>query len=256
MSTPRKPFIRIATQLLREPWTRDEKLTLVMLACFLGDRWARDRLTAEEACRATLTRDQLHSITGRAQLVHGRRALRALGEHVSLAIRERGEFTEILWSKYAEFQELPSRGRELQTRARPISAHAHAPAPANPSERSAPGVSPPPHDPAPPGADFSLVPLEDSNAVAVSVDRLIRLLARFEGDLDTKRTWIADNLPLMICEVAALSGIETRQQANAKLCTLVIRWWRQELRNPGGNGHALSFDQQRIAQGKAWLESL
>ncbi len=130
MATARKPFVRLETSVLREEWTRDEFATLGYLMCFLGDRWARDRLTAEESAHAVLTPGQLHQITGRSQLVHARRALRALAAHVTLAIRERGQLTEISWLKFPITQELASRGREFKARAKPESAPAPAQAPA------------------------------------------------------------------------------------------------------------------------------
>ena len=122
-------------------------MTLVMLSCFLGDRWARDRLTADEACRATLTRDQLHAITGRGQLVYARKALRSLGEHVSFTIRTLGVFTEIHWPKFAEYQELPSRGREFKARRKPESAPAPSPSPAQSQAHKNSTVDPAPAKP-------------------------------------------------------------------------------------------------------------
>lgn len=129
MATPRRPFIRVETSLFREPWERDVKLTELFLMGFLCDRWARDRLTAEEANHAVLSPSQLHDITGRAQLVHARGALRKLAEVVTLTITERGVFTEIYWPKYSIIQDLPSRGRENSTQRTPRSAPAPSPAP-------------------------------------------------------------------------------------------------------------------------------
>lgn len=129
MATERKPFVRLQTSLHREPWTRDEKMTLCELMMFLGDRWARDRLTAKEACNATLTRHQLAAITGRSHLAPARSALRVLSERISLSISIEGEFTLISWPKFAETQELPSRGREfaIPTKAPPKPQSAPAP---------------------------------------------------------------------------------------------------------------------------------
>lgn len=66
--------------------------------------------------------------------MHARRALSALGARVSLAIRIENEFTEIHWPKFADFQELPSRGRESKARRKPKSAPAPAPAQSHRSE--------------------------------------------------------------------------------------------------------------------------
>ncbi|MBG95072.1 MAG: hypothetical protein CL793_07450 [Chloroflexi bacterium] len=124
----RRPYVKIATSVLREPWSSDQLATFVRLCCWLSDRWARDQLSWEEACSATLSRHDLAVITGRAQLAHSRRALRSLGEHVSLAISVRGDYTLIFWPKYADFQDLPGRipGKIPQSAPAPAPAHAHA----------------------------------------------------------------------------------------------------------------------------------
>ena len=262
MATARKPFIRIETSLLREPWKRDEKTTLVMLACFLGDRWARDRLTADQASRATLTPSQLHSITGRAQLVHSRRALRALGVHVTLAIRERNEFTEIHWPKFPITQELESRGREFPTRRKPESAPAQSPAQSQAIKSVAePEPEPTSGAPAPAPATKQLALVESPDAelqppLPCAPERLLNVLAKRPGSLEDKRAWLYDTLPLIVCEVVAL-GLETQQQRNAKLVSFVIRWWNQECRRPGGGKPAVeSFDERAQRQRDEWLRDL
>ncbi len=107
MGSARKRWFRVASSLYREPWPRDVKLTMVMLCAYLNDRWARDGLTAEEACTAVISAGDLHAITGRAQRVHAERALRAFSVHVTCTIRERNGLIEIHWPKFAEFQHLP-----------------------------------------------------------------------------------------------------------------------------------------------------
>lgn len=100
--------------------------------------------------------------------------------------------------------------------------------------------------------DASIVP--DSESLDAMADRLLRLLTKHPGEPAVKTVWLLANLPLMICEVAALSGIETRQQANAKLCSLVIRYYRSEF---NGKQHAPeSFDEAHIREGREWLRSL
>ena len=148
MSTPRKPWFRVPTKLFREPWPRDVKLTFVLLQAYLTDRWARDRLTAEEACRAVLSQGDLKNITGRAQLTHSRRALRVLSEciqrarsvHEECTLRELEDLTEIYWPNFAILQALPSDSRERPGRDSALSAPAPAPAPAE--ESLNPSLSP------------------------------------------------------------------------------------------------------------------
>ena len=111
MSTPRKHWFKVADSILRDPWPRDAKCTAVLLMAWLNQRWARDGLTEEEACHATLSQASLAEITGRSQLKHSVSALRVLGEHASIAISVRGEYVEIHWPKFAEFQQLGSRDR-------------------------------------------------------------------------------------------------------------------------------------------------
>lgn len=119
MATPRKRWVRIDDQILRDPWPRDVKLTGVLLRAWLNQRWARDGLTPEEACDATLSRAALAEITGRSQLAPARRALRALSEREPLSIETLGEFTRIRWPKFAE-----SLGSASGTRARAGSGNA------------------------------------------------------------------------------------------------------------------------------------
>ena len=256
MATDRKPFVRLETSLHREPWTRDEKMTCIELMMYLGDRWARDRLTADEACRATLTRHQLAAITGRSQLASARRSLRALSERVSLSIQVDGEFTTIFWPKFAKTQELHSRGRELETRPKPESAPAPAPAPSQ-AQRTGQehGAD------APCVTDLVLVgnPVDLVDDGIVSAGLLVRLLAHEPGEHAEKLAWLESNLPLMICEVQALDAIKTRQQAMAKLRTFVFRWWKHRCRNPDDapmRSRYESFDEARVREGKEWLASL
>lgn len=138
MATPRKRWVKQPTSIIRETWPRDVKLTAILLSCWLGDRWARDGLSWEEAAHATLTRDQLHTITGRSQIAHARRALRALRECVSITIRVRKELTEIHWPKWAEYQaEVSGHRASMPPRASPS-----APAPAEDTKKATANAAP------------------------------------------------------------------------------------------------------------------
>lgn len=114
MATPRKRYFRVADSILREPWDRDTKLTLVLLMAYLNTRWARDGVPDEEAGRALLCRADVAAITGRLRPDIALKSLRSLAEVVSMTVESRGEFTLIDWPKFAEFQEYASRSRGSQ----------------------------------------------------------------------------------------------------------------------------------------------
>lgn len=109
--TPRKHYFRCADSILREPWSRDEKLTLVLLMAHLNSRWRRDGIPHSEAGNCSLGRGEMAMITGRSRLDKARIALSSLSDKVSLSIVIDGEWTLIKWPKYAEFQEFDSRNK-------------------------------------------------------------------------------------------------------------------------------------------------
>ncbi len=111
MATPRKHWFRVADSILREPWTRDQKLMVVLLCAHLNQRWARDGLTPDQACRAVISPGVLTEITGTSHRGYAQKSLRTLEELLTISVRTRGELTEIHWPKFAEFQELRSRTR-------------------------------------------------------------------------------------------------------------------------------------------------
>ncbi len=94
----------------------------------------------------------------------------------------------------------------------------------------------------------------------VSADRLVNLLSTYDGSREAKTEWLERELPLLICEVQGMPGIETAQQAMGKLRALMIRYYRAELRNPGhratGRPAPESFDEAHIRKGQEWLQAL
>ena len=107
MATARKAWVRQPTSILREPWRPLLKLFIVQLSCALGDRWARDRLPREEACRAVFSREEMMHLGG----VRDARALRRLCADAASAVRlscvERAGYWYVDWPKWAELQCLP-----------------------------------------------------------------------------------------------------------------------------------------------------
>lgn len=211
MATPRRGWYKQPTSISREGWPRDVIATAVLLQAFMIDRWARDGLSADQACRVLLTAADLHHITGRSQRAHASRALRALGARVSLAIRTDGELTEIYWPKFSEVQGLASRGREETGSPMPKSAYADADATKTPPS----GVS------------------EDALADA---KRWANTLGKEPGSRDEKVAFLAEQLPL-IEQAATASFADKKPTAaakRAKVKELIIRFWRTHRRNPGG----------------------
>lgn len=205
MATPRKSWFRVADSILREPWPRDAKLTLVLLCAWLNQRWARDGLSAEEATRAVLTRAALHDITGRSQLAHGVSALRVLGQCVTISISVRGELVEIHFPKFAEFQRLASESRE------------------NPGKKLPPPPPPPP------------TPTDEERKTDAEPSRSpwLNLLAKERGSVADKAAFLERELPVIEAEAEAAHPRDRKAQG-AKMRSLILRFWRQRLRNPAG----------------------
>lgn len=104
MATPRKRFASVETSLLREEWPDELRLTLVLLMLHMTDRWASDKLRAEQACRCRLSPGDLMNVTSSSSFEVARERIRALPGLVSLKVIERGTATEIYWPKLAETQ--------------------------------------------------------------------------------------------------------------------------------------------------------
>lgn len=111
MATPRKRYFRVADSILREPWDRNTKLTLVLLMAYLNTRWARDGVDDKDAGRALLSQGDIAHITGYFRPDIARKSLERLAEVVSMSVERSGEFTLVNWPKFAEFQEYASRTR-------------------------------------------------------------------------------------------------------------------------------------------------
>lgn len=111
MSTPRKRWFRTADAILREPWPREQKLTLVLLMAWLNTRWARDGIPHAEAGNALLSSGVVEEITGRKRLLSGFGALRELSQSVSFSVSLENDYVRISWPKFPKYQQLGSRSR-------------------------------------------------------------------------------------------------------------------------------------------------
>jgi hypothetical protein len=244
MATERKPFCRIETSLFREPWPDDLKLALVRLVMFMCDRWARDRLTTDEAIRATLNKAQVAEISGKHRPDVASKLLQRLADVASISIERRGDFTSIYWPKLAETQGWASRDRAIAARKRPQSAPAPAQAPAQATkEGQEKAASPPttPPEPTPDPAPIAATPAptglilydnpEDPLALVpdAACAMLARLLAKRPGTFDQKVEFLRGHLDLMVAELE-IEG----QPTMAKLKRLVFRWYNRHLESPQG----------------------
>lgn len=217
MPTPRKRYFRVADAILREPWPRETKLTMVLLMAWLNQRWARDGLSAEEAGRAVLSRSALAEVTGRHRLDSARVALRKLAEVVSISIEYRDDFTVIHWPKFPEFQNF---GAEV-----------------GPKSGLEPALDPPLPRPASRGprprereteAARSAEPTEAGETLSLSDVLKIRPdWTEPEG-----RAWLAANLPAIEADVAAGDPEATSEHRAAQVRAKGLKWARDEKGRP------------------------
>ncbi len=190
--------------------------------------------------------------------------MRALAARVSLTISERNEFTEIHWPKFAEIQELPSRGRELKARPKPISAPAPAPAPA-PAKTTvvneAPAAPPPPSGSALP----ALLEPDDLTPNPAAIDHAANKLANLlgSGDRAKKVDFLTENLvPMMFAVLADTKDDQrTPKQRQNLLKQKIHSWWK--FHNGGGRlpvstnrPKPESFDAQQRRENLEWLQSM
>jgi hypothetical protein len=105
VATLRKRYGIVETSVLREPWPREVKLTHELLLLTFVDRWALDKLSPEQATRATLSPGELLTITGAADQAGQVSALRELATFVTIKIKpHRNGFVEVHWPKLAKTQ--------------------------------------------------------------------------------------------------------------------------------------------------------
>lgn len=143
MATPRKHWFRVADSLTVEPLSNDELATLIRLMGHLNQRWARDGLTATEACSTTLRRLDAMTLTTRTSYARALRVLHACATRVSLTVRECDAGVQIEWPKWKEFQGLSDpvmpEVREKVSRESPPPQDAPSPAP-SPAPRESKNV--------------------------------------------------------------------------------------------------------------------
>jgi hypothetical protein len=91
MASDRRPYVKIPDAVLREPWDDATLADLVRLQLWLNTRWARLRLTAEEAGRAFLGPQDMMTVTHTQNPTRARRRLLRLPQRsagVTISVRE------------------------------------------------------------------------------------------------------------------------------------------------------------------------
>jgi hypothetical protein len=194
----RRSWFKVASSIYREPWDPDEKLCLVLLSAYLNDRWARDGLTADQACEATLDLGAMFSVTGKKRADSALRVLEQLANRITLSVHYEDGRCSIKWPKFAEFQgmrvhEGPQEGtpRNTQYAVRRRNTHKH------------------------------------SSSEPTSGSLLVNLLSKYPGTSEQKQEWLSLNLPLIELEVEK-EGYPTKRRVNAAIKSMVIRWYRYQ----------------------------
>jgi hypothetical protein len=104
MASRRKNWFKQPDSILREHWPREHKLTLILLAAYLNNRWARDGIPHEEAGKAEIALGDLVSITGLLRFSNAAKRLLSVAEEVSIEIVINSSTVSIDWPKFAEYQ--------------------------------------------------------------------------------------------------------------------------------------------------------
>ena len=126
MATDRKSYFVVGDSIWREPWSLEVKGVLVNLMGLLNERWARDGLTPEEACRITLSDTLLMAVTQSMRLRSARDRLSIVARSVSIQVSIEGRNTTIIWPKYSVFQRYRARSQgNLKAETGPPHPHPH-----------------------------------------------------------------------------------------------------------------------------------
>jgi hypothetical protein len=112
MATARRHYFLVADEVGHAPWSDHQFAMFVRLVGHMHERWARDGLTPEQACKCLLSEGEANRITGRKRVDVCEKSLRSLGVFLSTTVERRGEVWEIIWPRFAEFQRLYSRSGE------------------------------------------------------------------------------------------------------------------------------------------------
>lgn len=128
MATPRSRYMRISDLVLDEDWDNDTCATVIRLLAWMRQRWARERLTAAEACEALINgRDAMRiTCTDRPHVALQKLASLPLAAGLtsaaaSLVKRQSGSAVHFNWPNVAEYQGWDSRDSgEVEPEKRPV----------------------------------------------------------------------------------------------------------------------------------------
>jgi hypothetical protein len=254
--------VKIETSLLTEPWPHAMKGTLALLICHMNLRWASDGLTPEQACTVVLDRGSLFQITGKSRIDYALLALQQLAVNINLTVRQRGDFIEIFWPKFAETQSLgrrsaPLTGQQEEEEEEEEEEVLQEQAPPGPS-----GLSPPTQEtleleletPTELPITCEIIPLAPPPTTAPMLaprkiaENLANLLAKKSGTYEEHVEWIDQNIDLMIAELEA-EGVENPRRNWGALKTRMFRWWSHEDRQKNGKPsppRVESFEDNRV----------
>ena len=214
MASDRRSYVRVADSVLREPWGDRTLATLVRLMAFLNTRWARDRLTAEEAGDAFLRPQEMILVAGVTHVTRARKLLLALPEksrigtlEVTPEIQGRVRGVRVRWSKFPEYQGYRDVGRPR------VGGEAGA-------KQGVP-LPPPLPPPNPP-------PREREGSSSLAFDELVRILDREPGSVETKQAWLRSELPIIRLKAEVEHPDDPTRQGKA-MRTRVLTHYRQHL---------------------------
>lgn len=103
--TARKHWFKVPDSIAYEPWTNDQVAALIRLQAIMNTRWVRNGREPAERGKVELSRAEICLISGKHRRDIALKSLRSLAEVTSMSVRIQGEVVEIIWPKYAEFQQ-------------------------------------------------------------------------------------------------------------------------------------------------------
>ena len=99
--TRRKHWFRVADSILEDDWDDKTLATAVRFMAYLNTRWARNGLTASEACEGELSVRQVSVITRTSRRDVGQKSLQRLADVTDMTLQSVGEVTRFSWPKWS-----------------------------------------------------------------------------------------------------------------------------------------------------------
>lgn len=260
MATPRKRWFKVADKLGADATPNDVLAFFLRLSAHLNTRWARDGLSAEEACRCMLSPGQLAHIAGSRTRVRCESTASAFATRFEATVTKLDGFYTVHWPKFADFQGLtPDCGAtvgQLSARESP------PPRSASASSSSDQKKTQNPEAPAEPGAPPAepIAPDPEVAAKGAPWGPLANLLGAYGTDpppaADERREWLSRFWPEVeaAAEAELPDGATDRQRAASQKRIALARW-RTYL---GGDRPLRDFDarQRELARLAAFRDAV